>query len=504
MRILRTAVILFCLCWCAAAPAQTELGRTVREMSLQDCIELALKQNLDIQITRYQNEYAAYDLALAYAGYDPNFSISGRHTFNLSGGGLDPNTGLINPTRTSDANVFNSSVGGQVPVVGTKYNLFANIAESYGNVGTTSVDNTSGQAGISLTQPLLKDFWIDGARVNIRVARLAIKAADQKVRGQILDTIKLVEQAYYNLIATRETVKVQEEALQLAEQQLSEDKKRVEVGALAPLSETQSESQAASVRANLISAMQAVGTAETTLKQLIAADYAEWVKIEIQPTESLPAPVQVFDLQESWRRALTDRPDVLSAKLELERRGVVLKYSRNQIFPELDLVGSYGHNTGGGAIREFDQGFGELRRGNHPFYSYGAQLSIPLGNKAARSRYKTAKADVEVELLNLKKLEQDIMGAIHEDIGQARANYLKIESTREATKYAVAALDAERRKLENGKSTSFEVLSLQTKLTTARSDEINALSDYNKTLSQLAHDEATTFQRRNIDVKVGK
>ena len=80
----------------------------------------------------------------------------------------------------------------------------------------------------------------------------------------------------------------------------------------------------------------------------------------------------------------------------------------------------------------------------------------------------------------------------------AQTDFQRVDATKQARLYAEAALDAEQKKLENGKSTSFVVLQLQRDLTQARSAEIRALADYNKALSQLAFNEGTVFERNHL------
>src|SRR5207244_2739145 len=143
-----------------------------------------------------------------------------------------------------------------------------------------------------------------------------------------------------------------------------------------------------------------------------------------------------------------------------------------------------------------------LREGDQPSYTYGAALSIPLSNVKARNAHKSSKEILQQNLLNVKKVEQDIMVQIDDAVIQARSKYEQVGSTREARLYAEAALEAEQKKLENGKSTSFVVLQLQRDLTAARSAEISALADYNKALADLAHREGSTLERRNIDLNV--
>ena len=195
---------------------------------------------------------------------------------------------------------------------------------------------------------------------------------------------------------------------------------------------------------------------------------------------------------------MTMRPDLLQAKLDVERQGIAVKYTYNQLFPELDLVGTYGHTAAGFA--EYENAFGQLREGTFPYYSYGARLTFPIGNTGARAAYKSSKLTKEQLILTLKKLEQSIMVAIDNDIKQAESSYQQVAATRTAREYAAAALDAEQKKLDSGKSTTYTVLQMQRDLTAARGNEIQALDNYNKALAQLSFDEGSTLNRLSINV----
>jgi outer membrane protein TolC len=337
--------------------------------------------------------------------------------------------------------------------------------------------------------------------LNIKVARNRIKYSELGLKQAIMSVATTVEQAYYDLIYDRENVTVQEKAVELATQLVVENKKRVEVGAMAPLDEKQAEAQAASIQAVLIAARSTLAIQANTMKQLLTDDYAAWEPAELQPTAPLTAPVRVLDRQLSWSKGLTERPDLLQAKLDVERQGITLKYNRNQLFPELDLVGSYGQGANG-TISEFSQALNQIGQGSRPYYSYGAQLIFPIGNDSARAAYKKGKLAMEQYLLTLKKLEQTIMATIDDDIKQAQSSYQQVAATRAAREYAKDALDAEQKKLESGKSTTYTVLQMQRDLTTARGNEIQALAAYNKALAQLSLDEGSTLQRLSISLEV--
>ena len=212
----------------------------------------------------------------------------------------------------------------------------------------------------------------------------------------------------------------------------------------------------------------------------------------------LLAPLQLFDLQDSWNQGMTQRPDLLQARLNVELQGIQLKYLKNQVFPALDLIGSYGFNGAGG---QFGDTFNQMNEANRPFYTYGAQLSMPLSNVGPRNQLKAGKGSLKQLLLQLKQLEQSIMVEIDNAVGVARSDYEGVQATRQARVYAEAALDAEQKKYTVGKSTTFTVLQLQNNLTAARLQEIRALVDYNKALAALAAAEGRTLERNSIQLE---
>jgi len=480
-----------------AAAAQTGTNTVAtRPMSLPDCIQQALQQNFDVQIQRYNPQISLYDLRAAYGGYDPTFNISGQHNYSVSPSRFSSFSTNQTPPTVSDENSFNSGLGGTLPE-GLQYNFSGNIAETYGNNGLP-FDNSFGSIGVTLTQPLLKGFWIDSTRLNIRVAKNRLKYSEQGLRQQLITSVTAVVTAYYELIFAQQNVQVQQQALALAQTQLDQDKQRVQIGTLAILSVQQDESQAAQSQANLIAAQSMLDTDQNALKNLLTDDYSKWHDVDIQPTATLEAAQESIDLQDSWSKGLTERPDLLQAKLNVEQQGIQLKYYRNQLFPALDLIGSYGFN---GASKEFDGAYDQVREGNAPYYSYGAQLTMPLSNLGPRNQYRSTKATLQQIMLQLKQLEQNIMVDIDNAVKQVESDYQSVQATRQARIYAEAALDAEQKTYGVGKATTFEVLTYQNNLTAARSQEIRALANYNEALATLAQQEGTILKQYNVNLE---
>jgi outer membrane protein TolC len=491
-----------------AAPAVTNAASTMmntnasaRAMSLQDCIQEALQHNLDVQIQRYNPQIQRYNLRAAYSGYDPLLNISGAHNYNDTGATLQ--NGQAVAGSEYDENSFTSGLNGGTPW-GMTYDFSGNVSQTYGGYVVSNrflpfPNSSSGQIGVQLTQPLLKNFWIDTTRLNIRVAKNRLKYSEQGLRQQIITSVTAVENAYYELIYALENVKVQQEALNLAQTQLDQDNQRVQIGTLAILSVQSDEAQVAQSQANLITAQFTLVTDQNALKNLLAdTNYSQWHDTDIQPLETLAAPVHTFNLQDSWRKGMTERPDLLQAQLNVEQQGIQLKFYRNQLFPELDLIGTYGYNGSG---TEYSDAFNQFNEGNRPFYSYGGQMTIPLSNVGPRNQYKSNKATLQQITLQLKQLEQNVLVEIDNAVKQAQSNYQSVQATKQARIYAEAALDAEEKTYAVGKATTFEVLQYQNNLTAARSQEIRALANYNEALANLAQQEGSTLERNRIDIQ---
>ncbi len=486
--------------------ARAEAPQT-RALSLEDCIQIAVQHNLDVQIIRTSPELAQFTLSGTYGSYDPLFRLSGAHTYNLAPGGFDQQGRVFEGTE-SKINSFGSGISGLLPW-GLNYDLGLTMADRFGtlpgsgtNASRIPFETTSGEAGaLTLRQPLLKNFWIDSTRLQIYLNKQNVKISELDVRLQIINTVTDVEAAYFDLIHAQESVKVQQQAMELAERLVAENRRRVEVGALAPLDSKQAESQAASSRADLLAAQSARGTLERVLKNLLSDNYSEWANVIVQPTDALLAVPQQFSLQESWRRGLEQRPDLLQARLNLEKQGYVVKYQKNQLYPQLDLVGSYGYAA---SSAEFSGAFSQISSADNPFYSVGAQLTFPLGNIGARNSYKSAKLTKEQIGLQLKQLQQATLIKIENAMAVAETSLQRVTATREARLYSESALEAEQTKLEKGKSTTFVVLQLQKDLTSARSAEIRALADYNIALARLAQNEGSTLDRRHMTMHVTK
>ncbi len=483
--------------------AQTDTNKT-QSISLQQAIQMAVEHNLDVQVQRYVPMMDKYAIEGAYGVYDVFFNGSAKDAYRSQPGSFS--NGIQSTSTTSDNQLYAAGIGGSgggnaATPWGMQYAITstyeADSIHKFAFGPPFHQDPTF--AGITLDQPLLKNMWVDQNRYNILTAKKNYQYDELGFRLQVMNVVSQTEQAYYELIYAFDKVKVEQQAMDLAQQLVTENKRRVEVGTMAPLDEKQSESQLASSKADLLAAQETLAGQQNTLKGLITDKFRQWHDILLIPAEHLLPVPEMFDLQQSWERGLKMRPDLAQARVDMERHGLTVRYQRNQVFPQLDLTGSYGRS---GLKGDMGGSLNDIRNENFPSYSYGLTLSIPLSNKSARNTYKSAKAANEQAALNYKKAEQAMLIQIENSIASAKNAFERIRATREARDYAEQALEAEQKKLAVGKSTSFVVLQLQSALTTARSAEIRALADYNEALAQLSQNEGETLEKYHLSVKL--
>ncbi len=482
------------------ASTSSELGKALpqgRALSLAECVQLAIEHNFNVKIEAKGIDIARHRLAQDQGVFDPELRTGISRGNSLSPGGIDDQNRPYAGTETRQDALYGRLIG-TLPT-GLAYEIGGDLADASGTTPDGPFENTGGGAAVRLRQPLLKNSWIDDRRLSIQVNRRRLKISELAWRGQVMETITQVEVVYYDLLLARENVKVQELALRLAGELLSANRARIQQGVLAALDEKQAESQVSAQRALLLVAQRNLHLQENLLIGLLSENLAEWTDVSIQPSGDLAAVPQRAQRTESWQRGLANRPDLLQAREDLERLGHVVKFNRNQLLPQLDAVGAYGHTA---SDREFAGAFDQVRRGSSPFHSYGLQLTVPLTRQYAREGFKASKAEREQSELRVRQLEQEVMLQIDDAVKAVETDFERVATTRQAREFADAALQAEQTKMDNGKSTSFVVLQLQRDLTSARLEEIRALAEYNKSLAVLALREGSVFERHHVDLNL--
>jgi outer membrane protein TolC len=487
----------------------TALGTgAVARLSLREVIESALVHNLEMQVQRYFPIIEDYRRRGLYGYYDPVFTSSvSREKSETESGGFNPNTGEAFPGTERETDSFSAGLGGYLPT-GMRYDVGHNVNEVDARAPTL-VDflgtnilvvrrtvSWNSDALLSAQQPLLRNLWIDAPRLAIRQARRDLRISELTYERLVMDVLNRVEQAYYELIAARELIRVGESDVAVKKQFFDEQRRRVEVGTLAPLEEKLAQSELALAEINLIAYRRDAANAEAILKGLISDNFLSQLSTRIEPTDKLLSLPENQEIYDALREAVTKRPDLHAQRVELERRQIQLKFTFNQLFPSLDVFATYGAN---GLDRRLGGALDDIARREFPNHSYGLALSFPLSMHAERQQHKSAKASVEQQVLSFKQLEETVIQDVETQLRELRTAWNSIPLRREQVVYQQAALEAEQKKLAAGKSTSFNVLSIASALTAAQANEIGTLRDYNKAMAELAFRKGTTLERWKID-----
>lgn len=485
--------LVFALAGVASSAAAVEVTNEVRSLTLRECIERALANNLDIRIERINPTIQQWGVVNAQSVYDP--MLSGGITY-------EDNTQPLDPERATALGISSIkqqqlqpqvSLSGRLPS-GTQYGLNASDTRTSGTLASNFV--YTGSAAVSLTQPILKNFGFGVNSALIRVARQSQQIAVQQFVLQVINSVSDATKAYYELVFAIEDHKSKQEDLNQAKALLDENRKRVQIGVLSPLDVTQAEAGVAEREEAVIIAERVIRDNENALKRFMSQNVMEFRGISLVPVDYPIVQMVETDVARSINTALNNRPDYLQAKHELERRNILVKFNRNQLWPEVDLQGSYGLNGRSGT--GFDDFVDNTASGISPVWIIGVTVSVPLGNRQARANYNVARLQSEQQLLNLKRLEQDIIVGIDDAVRLVQSNLKRVEATRAASRLAEESLRAEEQKLRAGTSTSFLVLQAQAQLASARSAEIRARADYSESLVDLARAESTTLQQNNI------
>lgn len=436
----------------AGDPAESKL-----HLNLATAVRMALKKNFQIQVQSFSPQIAREELRSASGKFDPVFEV------NYTRG--EDTVRLVRQSNSAGTGLRGLAPWGLTWDIG--YNTWDNVDF-----------NPKWQAG--LVQPLLRNFGPSANLAHIRIARRNEAISQWQVRQSVMDVITQIDYAYNELYFSEQSLRVAEQSQELARQLLDDNIRRAEIGTMSPLDITMARAQVAARHEAVILARSQMRDNEVVLHQLVSEDLEKILstRVTIEPPPVVKAKV---DPAAGVKDALVWRPDYRQAILDLEKKHITLVYERNQALPRLDLVGSLNLL---GVGREFAINLGSLVNTNDTNWSAGAVFSIPLPNREARGRVNAARLDDVRALLDLKRLEQEIIVRVDIAARQITTSTERINSTREARVLARETLDAGEQKLQAGTTATFEVLELQKKLAEAEEAELRAQTDYNKAVSE--------------------
>jgi outer membrane protein len=525
-------------------------------LTVQDAITLALQNDLDIAVARYNPLIADTNILAARSGLNTAFNFDPR--VNVTGGINHSNTPVGNPFLTgagTGATSFIQTVDSLSFQYAQSFQTGTSVSVSETNQHTTStsgnlfnpLDQSSLTLGIS--QALLNGFGFANNRRFIEVAKNSEKISDLAFQQQILTSVTQVETAYWELVFAIQNVNVSQHSLDLAVQLWNDDKKQVVIGTMAPLDVITAEAGVSTSNQALIAAQTLLYQDQITLLTLITKDPLgpSSSKLEIVPTDVTynPADVENQPLDQAIREALANRPDYKQSPINLLSDDLNIKGNRNLLLPTLTASAQYsasgigGTSTIGGtptgafvasttpivtangtptgtfvgvplttAGSQSVTGFGtvlnSLFSGQFPGYLVQFSLTIPILNRAAQA---ASAASILTQRQDLTKLQQQ-QNAIVVDVRTSQINLTQaraaLAAATKSRQLEEAALDAENKKLQLGASTSFLVSQIQTLYFTAAGNEVRALVNLVEAKIQFDRAMGRTFSVNNIQFDANK
>jgi outer membrane protein len=503
-------VLLCCLILAPVGPIRAETN-TLRPaaISLRECVETALVRNRAVQIERLNPEIARSVLSGSYGYYDPLFTSLLQRDHLEDTGGFDPADFSRDAIYSANSEVASGGLTGMLPS-GLSYSLMGSYAHSDGIRNSLDFDSYKLVTGIAARQPLLRDFWTDQGRTEIRVNKKLLKISELGLSYVIMDTINQVQQAYFELQFAIENLAVRHRLLATKQATLAGVQRQVEVGTLTALEEKLALSEVARVQAGLVTASNTVQQTENVLRTLLGHTITNWREGPLEPTGRLLVVPEPLQLAASWQRGLEQRPDLAQMKHDLERAGIELRFRRNQLYPFLNLVAAYGRRGASAtqtvppteAEASLSTAFDQIGDGAAPNDMVGIVFSTPLSRVRERAAYRASKHLREQADLRLQQKQELILREVSDALHNARSARDRVQATQRAREYAQAALEAEERKLAGGTSSLFFVLQLQSDLADVETAEVRARADYNKAVSQLHFAEGSLLERSSMVIKL--
>jgi outer membrane protein TolC len=456
------------------------------KLTLSDAIKMAAERNLDVRAEFYNPAQFEADINRNRSIYDPlmllntTFSDSSEPTIGSS-------TGISGKTFN-----FNASLSQLFWTGATASAVFNNSYTNSNSPLAVEPHYWQSQLGVSLTQPLLKNFGREATDVTISISRLSKYASIEHLHTRMINTVAQVRTEYYNLYSLREQLEVRKVSLELARKILSETKARVAAGVLPAMEILNADFGAASREKDVIDAEKAVNDQLDVLRLLLQIEGRNDIIVADLPTRNL---YQISE-DEVTRQAL-NRPDIKELKRTLEINELQTRVYGNNTKPDLQLIAT----AGAAALdRTYPSDMGKIGTLDTPYWTIGLNLSYPIGNRAAENDYRKSRLKTEQTALQIKSLEESATKDVKAAIRGVTTGYKQIEVTERGRAYAEERLKAYIKKNEVGLATTKDVLDVENDLATAKNNQITALVAYNNAITQLWQVTGEILEREGVKI----
>jgi len=519
-------------------------------LTIDEAIRRALQNNNTIEVTRDDVRFQETQIRSLLGNYDPVFTASPSFSRSSTTGSAATRDFSIN----ADLSQRIAPGGGNYQLFFNNRrteNAFAQAQVSSGSLGSGTSAIYSSSLGFRYTQPLFRNFNVDGTRRQIKIARKVLAQTDADFRRTTIETISQVQRAYWDLVFALRDQQNKTANLDLAKENLRVIEAKIEAGASPPLARAEVATELANRESDVLLAAQQVSISENTLKQLLIKDALspEWQQTYV-PTDKPTIDPNVLSLDNAIKDAMDNRPELQRLKLAREINDLDVKYYKNQTKPQVDLNTTFSLDglARSGANQSFTTDFftsnqdlslfeainqtrtdlglpvltapppivipaganylyggfnrslANIFRTDAPNFTIGVTISFPFGNRTAKANLAGAKIRENQLATQTRSQEQTVLVDVRNAVQAVETARQRIFSARRARENAEIQLDGERKLFDSGRSNTFLLFQRENALTNARNAEIRAETDYSKAVSDLQRVTSTTFEANNITV----
>jgi outer membrane protein len=476
-----------------APPEANEPPPAVVELSLPECRAQALQNNLQLKATLINPTIAAAQLSEEEAKFESSF-LAGLNANKWD----RPSPGFLGRIEGSSGESIGGNLGVQVPLR-TGGMVTFNAGDQW--TKTNALQSTfnpyySSELSASISQPLLRGAgqWVN--TYSIRLAAYNRDIVGTRTRLEVINVLAALDRVYWRLYAARKDLEVRRQQYELAQAQLESVRRVVEAGQRPPVEIIRAEAGVASQLEAIIVAENSLRDRERELKRVINRAGLDMETPTVIVPATAPDPVYYdLDRPRLVREALDTRMELLELELLLLQDTDTVDLAKNQMLPLATLEYQYNvPGLGASQRQDLDVLFGA----DFSVHSGRLQASIPIGNEAAKSRWRQAIYQRRQRLATRANREDLIKVEVLNAADQVEANWQRILAARQTSILNGRLFEAERSQFEQGLRTSTDVFDAQIRFADAQSSEILALTEYQIALVDLAYATGTVLGAARI------
>ena len=489
------------------------------ELSLRSYLELVMANNTDIEIQRVQLETYRNNITRQYGLFDPAFvgSFDAIRANQTSSSALTGATQLNTLNQTADFGYT------QTLPTGTQFTVGFNGAKYSTNDSFATVNpSLTAALNVGFTQPLLRNRGVYVTKLPIMIARSQARRSEYDFRDQLLQLLQQAESAYWDVIESRESLRVQEEYLKLSDAALKRSQKELELGAMSPLDIYRPQQQYATAEIAVSQQRFALAQREDVLRKLMGADLDQRVrKLPISLTETVmpPESEQPVDLETAIEKAIAIRPDLKSVRQSLDVDELGIRSASNALRPDLSLRGGYTSQGLGGILYQRSDVFGgtgqvvntipggfgdalsQLFGFGVPVYQFGLTLRLPIRDRRGTADLANTLVQKRLDVLRERTVSERIRLDVLTSVNSLESSKAGVKLAKVAADFAQKQVEAEQKKYDLGTNVMYFVLAAQTDLVNAQSELVRQSVNYRRSMLNLYRYTGELLDQRGIVLK---